>query len=60
MRQSPECEARDYTMFTLETDFGDPDSISRSAVDKLSVPSATRAMTSMSREDSANTFRGKQ
>ena len=47
-------------MFTLETDFGDPDSFSPSAVDKLSVPSATRVMTSMSRENSANTFRGKQ
>ena len=60
VRQSAECEARDYTMFTLETDFRDPDSFSASAVDKQSVPSATRAMTSMSREDSANTSRGKQ
>ena len=56
VRQSPECEARDYTMFkpgTLPLNmYHASDSFSPTAVDEQSVPSATRAMTSISHEDS--------
>ena len=56
VRQSPECEARDFTMFksgNLPLNmYHASDSFSPTAVNEQSVPSATRAMTSISNEDS--------